>query len=1295
MTMRTNLRKWGLLFTLMLSYSGGVYSQKNNAVQSYLSSHQAELKLTSSDLSNWRISDQHADEEKGIHYIYAQQQVNGLDVYNALATFALMGDRVYLTGNNWIPGVTSKSISKDPKIGAEMAVRHAYRNLGLTEPTYFKLIEQGENSFVFEKGEVSKEDIPVKLMYAVNEANELRLVWDLSIYNGSDHWWSLRIDAENGTVVNQTDWVISCQFGDHSQHKHSRSYRVKEQAQTNFGPLLLPPPTTDQYNVFPIPVESPNHGSRALVIGPFDVASSPYGWHDDNGVAGNEYTITRGNNVHAQEDMNDNNGTGYSPSGGASLNFDFPLNLNQNPNNYLDPAITNLFYMNNIMHDVYYHYGFTEAAGNFQENNYGNGGIASDMVYADAQDGGGTNNANFATPVDGSNPRMQMYLWDPGITNLLTVNSPSSIAGGYGAVEAAFGSPVPATPITSNLVLYDDNAGLDPNDACENPTAANAAAQNGKIVVIYRGDCEFGAKVLKAQQAGAVAVIMINNVAGSPISMGAGAQGGSVTIPSVMITDVDGAAIVAQMALGTVNATLVNNGSFQSDGDFDNMIIAHEYGHGISKRLTGGAGNASCLSNSEQMGEGWSDWFGLMLTIEPGDQATDNRGVGTYVTGESTTGVGIRPAPYNVNFAVNNYTYAATNNTGSISQPHGIGFVWCTMLWDMTWALIDKYGYDPDVYTGTGGNNVAMNLVVTALKLQPCSPGFVDGRDAILAADQMLYNGANQCLIWNAFATRGCGYSASQGSANSRTDQTEAFDMPPSMVNVTGTETVTSCGAFTWPANGVTYTGSGSYTADLFTTTGCDSIVTLNLTVANNTTGNATASGCSSYTWPTSGQTYTASGNYSDTLTSANGCDSIVTLNLTIYNPYNTTEVVSACSNYFWPATGQTYSTSGQYVANLASIHGCDSIVTLDLTMSTVASSVQNVNSCGPYTWGLNNTTYNASTTDQVQLVASSGCDSIVTLNLTVNAPSASTQSATSCNSYTWNVNNTTYTNSGQYTATIPNAAGCDSVITLDLTINTSVNGATAVINNCGSYTWPVNNISYANSGIYTATLSTVNGCDSIVTLDLTVNQSSSSTDSVTACGSYTWSANNQTYTTAGNYNTTIPNAAGCDSNMTLVLTINTVNTGIAYLDIITLGANQNGATYQWLDCNNNFAPVAGETNQSLTPTANGSYCCAVTINGCTDTTDCRIISKVGLDEVISDDQLLIYPNPSNDGVITVQYDGQITAIEVVDMTGRKVSEIVQMKENTIDASKLSIGNYMIHFTTDEGVITKDLTIIR
>ena len=214
----------------------------------------------------------------------------------------------------------------------------------------------------------------------------------------------------------------------------------------------------------------------------------------------------------------------------------------------------------------------------------------------------------------------------------------------------------------------------------------------------------------------------------------------------------------------------------QRDGAYDNGVIAHEIGHGLSIRLTGGRFNSSCLNNQEQMGEGWSDWLGYILTIEPGDTGTDARGIGTFLFGQGPNGNGIRPYKYTTDMSVNPMTY---DDIKTVSVPHGVGSVWATMLWDLSWNLIDLYGFDPDIYDGSGGNNMAMELVIEGMKLQPCRPGFVDGRDAIIAADSLIYGGLHHRLIWETFARRGLGFSANQGSSGSRADGSEAFDLPP------------------------------------------------------------------------------------------------------------------------------------------------------------------------------------------------------------------------------------------------------------------------------------------------------------------------------------------------------------------------------------------------------------------------------------------------------------------------------------------------------------------------------------
>ena len=247
------------------------------------------------------------------------------------------------------------------------------------------------------------------------------------------------------------------------------------------------------------------------------------------------------------------------------------------------------------------------------------------------------------------------------------------------------------------------------------------------------------------------------------------------------------------------------------DGDFDNGVIVHEYAHGISNRLTGGPGVANGLQNNEQMGEGWSDYYALMFTLESGDIGEDSRGIGTWLVGQGANGAGIRPTPYSTNTGINSTTYG---DIPGLAVPHGVGYAWATMLWDMTWNIIDaEGGAIGDIYTGTAGNNIAMNLVTEGLKLQPVSPGFVDGRDAILEADQAIYGGAYQCEIWEAFAARGLGWSASQGSSLSSGDGVEAFDMPLTSLSLTRTEACASEGV-------VTGLGGGTVLAGVYSGTG-------------------------------------------------------------------------------------------------------------------------------------------------------------------------------------------------------------------------------------------------------------------------------------------------------------------------------------------------------------------------------------------------------------------------------------------------------------------------------------------
>ncbi len=807
--MKNNYVK-NLVFLAVLVFANMVYSQSNlvesnyaSVIQNYLNQNKEKYGLTISDISDLSVNNEVFSKSTKITHVYVNQRYQGIPVFNAVSSVAIKGNAVFYYANGLIGSINERINTTLPQLSAQQAVQRVATILNLGTIQSLDLLEKNNNDYIFSNGNISQTTIPVKLVYFKDEAGNLSLSWDLSVHTlNGNNWYSVRVDAISGEIINQNDWIIACNFGDTQHANHGHDSKKINQTESNFTLFKDAALVADgsQYSVYALPVESPNHGSRTVLQEPADNDASPFGWHDTNGAAGAEFNTTRGNNVWAMEDRNGNDGFGYSPSGTATLNFDFPLDFNQEPAGYQDASITNLFYVNNVMHDIWYKYGFDEASGNFQANNYGNGGAANDYVRADGQDGNGVgtsiNNAFFGTPADGANPTMRMFLWSPvggGVQDLVTVNN-SSVAGTYAAVNPATAAPnnilgIGVTPVTADLQLVNDGTAL-PTEGC-NAIASVA----GKIAVIRRGTCPFVDKIQNAQDAGAVAVIVINhnNPTNDPayvpyVNM-AGEANPPFTIPSVFMNFDDGELLIAAMQNETVNVTLQGPSPFMLDGSLDNMIVAHEYGHGISNRLTGGANLAGCLTNETQMGEGWSDWFALMITLQETEDYAVGRGMVTYSSGQGVNGIGIRNAKYATDFSVNDFTYADTNNTAQVSQPHGIGFIWGTMLYDLTDAYVTKYGFDDDIYNGTGGNNKVMQLVIDGLKLQPCAPDFIEARDALLAADMATTGGEDQCMIWEVFANRGLGLNASGGSKFSRTDQVEDFSMPldtdPSLQNCT------------------------------------------------------------------------------------------------------------------------------------------------------------------------------------------------------------------------------------------------------------------------------------------------------------------------------------------------------------------------------------------------------------------------------------------------------------------------------------------------------------------------------
>ena len=351
-------------------------------------------------------------------------------------------------------------------------------------------------------------------------------------------------------------------------------------------------------------------------------------------------------------------------------------------------------------------------------------------------------------------------------------------------------------------------------------------------------------------------------------------------------------------------------------------------------------------------------------------------------------------------------------------------------------------------------------------------------------------------------------------------------------------ERATICHGETYTWNGTSYSVSGDYSLTLQDVHGCDSIVTLHLTVLPAvavTEERATVCHGETYTW--NGTSYSVSGDYSLVLQDVNGCDSVVMLHLTVLPAVAVTEesvIVCHGETYIWQ--GQTYSVSGDYSLTLNDVNGCDSVVTLHLTvLPEAATSEETVVACDSYLWF--GTTYTESGDYTYVTTTNQGCEHTAVLHLTINHSVVTEETATTCDSYVWN--GTTYTESGDYTFTTVSSNGCDSVVTLHLTVwpEVPVTEERATVCHGETYTW--NGTSYSVSGDYSLVLQDVHGCDSVVTLHLTVLPEVAVTEErATVCHGETYTWNGTSYSVSGDYSLVLQDVNGCDSVVTLHLTV-------------------------------------------------------------------------------------------------------------------------------------------------------------
>lgn len=580
-----------------------------------------------------RVTREDLTGNSGLKTLVWQQELDGIPLFNTIF-------KANLTKNGEVVTLSSHFLN-DPSTAAKMPATErlaAIAQPAVDAPKAVSLVAASLNDEVSAQEVVAQaaaegteqkqrftapklSDTTAWLTWMPLSADELKLAWDVTTFSlARNEMFRTVVDAKSGEVLYRTS--LTADISD-------ATFRVYADAVSK-QPFDSPAPMSPGHRTRSS-LQPPVLPSQLLTLPAENTTASPNGWIDD----GNMETL--GNNVDAHTDTDANNSPDLPrPNGGALRVFDFPVDFTQPPTTYKSALVTQLFYMNNWIHDKTYALGFTETAGNFQTNNFGRGGNGNDAVQADAQDGSGTNNANFSTPADGSPGRMQMYIW----------------------------------------------TGPNPD----------------------------------------------------------------------------------------------------RDSDFDNEIIIHEYGHGVSNRLVGGGVGISALQ-SRGMGEGWSDFLALALLAQEGDDIHGNHAKGGYSTLQLSSistnyYFGIRRFPYGPDRTKSPLTYRdidptqALPHTGvplcprysaansSPDQYHAQGEVWCNMLWEVRHNLVSKHGH-------ATGTQRALQIVLDGMKLSPANPTFIQARNGIIQAALVAYP-EDLTEVWAGFAKRGMGEGAT-GPANSTT----------------------------------------------------------------------------------------------------------------------------------------------------------------------------------------------------------------------------------------------------------------------------------------------------------------------------------------------------------------------------------------------------------------------------------------------------------------------------------------------------------------------------------------------
>jgi hypothetical protein len=502
----------------------------------------------------------------------------------------------------------------------------------------------------------------------------------------------------------------------------------------------------------------------------------------------------------------------------------------------------------------------------------------------------------------------------------------------------------------------------------------------------------------------------------------------------------------------------------------------------------------------------------------------------------------------------------------------------------------------------------------------------------------------------------------------------------------TSTVNAAVCNGQSYLFNGTLLTAAGTYYDTLVNHVGCDSIITLTLSVKQPTTLSLSASICQGQSYAFNGQNLSASGMYKDTLVNTAGCDSILTLTLIVNMPTSASVSAAICQGQVYSFNGQNLSLTGTYKDTLVNNSGCDSIVTLTLTVKQNTSSSIAASICPGESYFFGGSVYNNPGLYYDTLSNAVGCDSIIILTLNQLLASASTVSASICQGQSYSFNGANYTSVGVYRDTLVNAVGCDSIVTLNLIVE-PVKQSTIQAVICAGGTYNFNGQQLTQSGTYVDTLAANTGCDSLVTLTLTVTNILYNAIADAICMKDTFVFNGNNLTQPGVYYDTLQSANGCDSVVTLTLAVNPLPQPTVTLTNSLL-QTESFSNYQW-QLNGNS--ISGANNQQHTPAENGTYLVVVTdSNGCQNSSETIAVTNVGIESILAN-VIKMYPNPANntltveapkDGILMIITSAQGQVVHTSNLVGGKV---------TYNIAELPTGVLNVQFKSANNTLTTRL----